>query len=95
MRRLVAAADPVRIVLFGSRARQDADSRSDLDLLVVERGLQDRYAELVRLSEALAGLILPVDLLVIGEEDFEQWSRTPGSVYHAARREGRVLYEAA
>ena len=95
VRRIVAAADPVRILLFGSRAREDADARSDLDLLVIEREVEDRYGETVRLNAALSGLILPVDLLVISEADFEEWSRTPGSVYRAARREGRVLYEAA
>lgn len=32
---LVAAANPKRIVLFGSYARGDADEGSDLDLMVV------------------------------------------------------------
>ena len=95
VRRIVEAADPVRILLFGSRSREDADERSDLDLLVIERRVEDRFAEIVRLNAALAGLILPVDLLVIGESDFEEWSETPGSVYYAAKREGKVLYEAA
>jgi len=34
-------------------------------------------------------------VLVIEQEEFEQWSRTPGSVYRAARQEGKVVYEAA
>jgi hypothetical protein len=36
-----------------------------------------------------------VDLLVISEADYREWSQTPGSVYRAADLEGKVLYEAA
>jgi len=95
VRRIVATAHPVRIILFGSHARGDAGRDSDMDLLVVERDVPDRYAEMVRLHRALRGLILPVDILVIGEREFGEWADTPGSVYCAARREGKVLYEAA
>lgn len=34
-RRIVAAIHPRQIILFGSQARQDAGSASDVDLLVV------------------------------------------------------------
>jgi len=95
VRRIVAVADPVKVILFGSRARDDAGAESDVDLLVIEREVKDRYAEMLRLNEALRGLILAVDVLVIGQKDFEEWSQTPGSVYRAASREGRILYEAA
>jgi len=95
VRRIVAAADPVKVILFGSRARGEADPKSDVDLLVIERQVENRYAEMLRLNEALRGLILAVDVLVIEQEDFEHWSRTPGSVYRAARQEGKVVYEAA
>ena len=92
--RLVAAAQPSRIILFGSHARGDADDHSDVDLLVVEPAVNDRYEEMVRLNRALKGLLMPVDLLVVSEQEFERRSSTPGTVEHTARREGRVLYAA-
>jgi len=92
--RLVAAAQPTRIILFGSRARGDADDRSDVDLLVIKRAVTDRYEELVQLSQALRGLLLPVDLLLVSEQEFEERASQAGTVEHAARREGRVLYAA-
>lgn len=94
MKRLVAAAQPNRIILFGSHARGDADDHSDVDLLVVQPAVNDRYEEMVRLNRALQGLLMPVDLLVVSEQEFEHRSRMPGTVEHTARREGRVLYAA-
>ena len=95
VRRIVETAHPIRVILFGSQARGNTGWDSDIDLLVVERDVQDRYAEMVRLHRALRGLIIPVDILVISEKDFLEWSDTPGSVYCTAHREGKVLYEAA
>lgn len=95
VRRLVEAARPAKVILFGSRARGNADNTSDIDLLVIEDEVEDRFSEMIRLNGALRGLILAVDLLVIGKREFELWSQAPGSVYYAARREGKVLYEAA
>ena len=92
--RLVAVAHPRLIILFGSQARGDADVFSDVDLLVVEAAVPDRYEEMVRLSRSLRGLLLPVDLLVVSEQEFDRRSETPGTVEHAARHEGRVLYAA-
>ncbi len=95
VRRIVEAAHPIRVILFGSQARGEAGRDSDVDLVVVERDVPNRYAEIVRLMEALRGLILPVEILVISQRDFEYWSEVPGSVYREAKREGTALYEAA
>jgi len=92
--RLVAAAHPKQIILFGSHARGDADDHSDVDLLIVETIVPDRYEEMIRLNRVLKGLLLPVDLLVVSEHEFESRSRMPGMVEHTASREGRVLYAA-
>jgi predicted nucleotidyltransferase len=93
VRRLVAAAHPSRIILFGSQVGGQAAPDSDVDLLVVERDVADRAKEMVRLGRTLRGLALPVDLLVADEELFARWSDTPGSVYFDAKHRGRTLYE--
>jgi predicted nucleotidyltransferase len=95
VRRLVAVARPLKIILFGSRARGEAQLDSDLDLMVVLAKVQDRVAEMVRLNRALRGLVLPVELVVVSQAMFDEWAGYPGSVYAEARREGQVLYEAA
>jgi predicted nucleotidyltransferase len=89
------AADPVKIVLFGSRARDDAGPDSDFDILVVERDPADRHAEMVRLDRALRPLGVPFDIVVVSERYAEDWGGVEGSMVHAALTEGRVLHAAA
>ena len=89
------AASPTRIILFGSHARGDARSDSDVDLLVVMETVADRAGEMVRLNRVLSPLRIPVDLLVVSEDRFSYWSDTPGNIYSTARIEGKVLYEQA
>ncbi|MFM7291162.1 MAG: nucleotidyltransferase domain-containing protein [Planctomycetia bacterium] len=93
--RIVAAASPMRIILFGSRARGDADARSDVDLMVIKRHVTDRHEELIQLDRALAGLTMPVDILLVSESEFEERASQPGTVERAARAEGQVLYAAS
>ena len=89
------SAHPTRIILFGSHARGDARTDSDIDLLVVMSQVSDRVAEMVRLNRVLSPLRVPVDLLVVTEDVFRYWSDTPGNIYSAALAEGRTLYEQA
>jgi predicted nucleotidyltransferase len=89
------AADPVKIVLFGSRAREDAGPDSDFDILVVERNPADRHAEMVRLDRALRPLGVPFDIVVVSERYAEDWGGVEGSMVHAALTEGRVLHATA
>lgn len=57
------AANPVKIILFGSYARGGISENSDLDFLVVEKEVKDRRMEMVRLSDVLRPLRIPVDVL--------------------------------
>jgi predicted nucleotidyltransferase len=92
---LIEAAQPKRIIMFGSQARGEAGEDSDLDVMVVEESVVDRAAEMVRLNRLLRSLDIPVDLLVVSLEKFNYWCDTPGNVYFEAATEGEVLYEAA
>lgn len=89
--RVIATAQPSRIILFGSYARGEADPGSDLDLMVVLPTADDKYSEMIRLHKAVGS----VDMLVYSDAEYERRSQVPGAVLYWARKEGRQLYEAA
>ena len=95
VRLLKEAASPVKIILFGSYARGDISEHSDLDFLVVEKELKARRMEMVRLRRILSPLRMPVDIIVVSANAFEDWADTPGTVIYEAASEGRVVYEAS
>lgn len=90
-RRLAAAAPDAKVILFGSHARGNARSDSDLDLLVIEPEVKSRRAEYVRLREALGNLGVPIDLVVIPASHLQEWGHFEGTMLNDALREGRVL----
>lgn len=92
--RLVAAASPQRLIAFGSAATGDLAAANDLDLLVIQPQVADRYQEMVRLRHALRGLLMPIDLVVTSQERYDKRAQIPGTVEFAARTQGRVLYAA-
>ncbi|HKZ13580.1 MAG TPA: nucleotidyltransferase domain-containing protein [Solirubrobacterales bacterium] len=90
-RRLADAAPDAKVILFGSHARGDARSDSDLDLLVIEAEVKSRRAEFVRLREALGNLGVPIDLVVVPATHLDEWGHFEGTMLNDALREGRVL----
>lgn len=89
--RVVAEAQPSRVILFGSYGRGDARKGSDLDLMVVLPTVTDRYGDMIRLHKAVGNVGVGVDLLVYSDAEFERRSRVPGTVLYSARKEGRQL----
>ena len=90
--RLKAAAPEATIILFGSRGRGDQGEASDLDLMVIEPKVIARRAEMVRLSDVLRPLGVPVDILVTSRKNYDEWSQIKGTVFWKAAHEGQVLY---
>jgi predicted nucleotidyltransferase len=83
-----------RVVLFGSQARGDARADSDIDLLVVEPEVEDRAAEIVRLSSLLGRRLIPADVVVMSAASYDRQRDVPNTLAWRAAREGKV-YEFA
>jgi uncharacterized protein len=86
-----APRSPARVILFGSGARGDDGSDSDLDFLVFERSVEDRIGEAVRLCRALGDIGVPVDVIVLDEALAARRAQVPGTMVHNALRDGRIV----
>jgi predicted nucleotidyltransferase len=92
--RLVKAAKPSKVILFGSYARGDATEDSDLDLMVIEQEVQNSGEEMIRLHRAVGDVGVGVDVLVYSDYEASRRSQVPGTVLYWAFTEGKVLYDA-
>jgi uncharacterized protein len=90
---LVEGFDPLQIILFGSRARGDADDNSDFDLLVVLPQVADKHATAVAMLVALGQLAVPVDVIPTDTAEIAALGGAAGTTLGAALREGEVVYE--
>jgi predicted nucleotidyltransferase len=91
--RLVNAFHPQRIILFGSQARETADDRSDVDILVICSFEGKRRQLMLEMDRALGNLEYAVDILVSTPDEFRRDRLIPGTVSRYADKEGKVLYE--
>jgi predicted nucleotidyltransferase len=90
----VAALPPrSQVILFGSHARGQAHSDSDLDLLVIEPEVEHAAAESARLRRVLRDIPAAIDVIVVSEELVRRRARVPGTLVDRALCEGRVIAE--
>ncbi|MBU0679117.1 MAG: nucleotidyltransferase domain-containing protein [Verrucomicrobia bacterium] len=92
VRRIIAAADPLRIVLFGSAARDDMGPDIDLDVLVIVPDGTPRRITARKICRHLYGLGFAKDIVVATEQDIRDHGRNPSLVYQKALGQGRELY---
>src|SRR5438046_1882675 len=94
---IVDAVDPEKVYLFGSFARGEAVSDSDVDLLIVERDRFDssrsRLQEIRRIRQALRRFRLTKDILVVSRDEVDEWKDSINHIIGRSIREGVMLYE--
>jgi len=93
--RIVGQFQPEKVILFGSHARGDGSADSDADLLVVMNVSGSKRQQAVQIDLALAGILLPADIIVATPEDIRRYQDSIGSIIREALREGKVLYDRA
>ncbi len=89
--------EPEKIILFGSRAKDEATEESDIDLLIIEdkefnNGISRRQLR-NKIRKALADIKGAKDILVYSNAEVEQWKSSVNHVIASCLQEGKVLYE--
>jgi predicted nucleotidyltransferase len=92
--RVVRAAKPEKIVLFGSAARGEMGPDSDIDLLVIKGGKFNYWRVLGAIREHLLRVEMAVDVVLATSKDVERYRDSHCMVMCPAMREGKVIYGA-
>jgi len=92
---IVSTVNPDKIILFGSYARGDHRKNSDIDILILKKGLKNErditnslYMEFFNKK-----ILTPVDLIAIDYDKYNQLSNDIGYIYKTIEQEGKVIYE--
>lgn len=89
--RLLKRYEPERIILFGSRARGDADEYSDYDIIVIKRTDKPFLERLRDMVPYLVEFDRPAEILVYTPDEYERMREIGlGWIVH---NEGVALYE--
>jgi excisionase family DNA binding protein len=91
--RIVRLVDPVRIILFGSRARGDAREDSDYDVLVILDAVEHRRNTRIAIARELADLPVAADVVAGTPNDIAADRRGPRGIVQWAAEHGRSIYE--
>jgi uncharacterized protein len=95
VRRVVSVSQPVKVILFGSAAIGQMTKDSDVDLLVIEKSVDNPMLQSVRIQDALRGLGYPFDVIVMTSDRFEETKNVIGGISYPAVKHGQIIYEAA
>jgi len=92
VQRIVEEIKPLRVILFGSVARNNMNEESDIDLLVVmpEETHRRRTAQL--LYKNIRNIGVPFDILVVTNKDLEKHKDNTGLIYQEILSEGKEVY---
>ena len=89
---IVRRFNPVRIVLFGSRARGDARVDSDIDLFVEMETPLDRFERSSAVGAIFKQRPWAMDIVVYTPQETKRAIRNAGFLIDAIEGEGRTLY---
>ena len=91
---IVSIASPDQIILFGSYARGDNTAKSDIDLLILKKGLKKGREITGSIYRAFLDneIGVPVDLLAIDHDRYIELNNEIGYVYKTIKEQGKVIY---
>jgi len=84
-------AEPEAIILFGSRARGEADEYSDYDVIVIKQTDKPFVERLTEMVPYIVRFGRPAEVLVYTPDEFERMGEV--GLGWLVRQEGVVLYE--
>jgi len=91
--RIAAKFNPDKIILFGSYASETPNNDSDIDLLVIQDTDLPRHKRSFDIQKMLIGSMIPMDILVYTNIEFEKEKNEKYSFLNSAIKTSKILYE--
>ena len=87
-------AAPDLIILFGSYARGNFTEKSDIDLLILKKGLKNGFDLIDSIYQSFFGhkIGIAVDLLTIDYDRYFELNNEIGYIYKTIKEEGKIIY---
>lgn len=93
VQRIVAASNPDKIIFFGSHAYGTPHVDSDIDLIVLKKGIKSKTKEYVKIRKELKGIKFPFDIIIMSPEEYDFYSTNwKNSIAAEGKERGIVLY---
>jgi predicted nucleotidyltransferase len=94
---IVSHVSPDQIILFGSYARGDYSGKSDIDLLITKKNMENSHKISDELYMAFFEnkIRIPVDVIPIDYDKYNQLNNQIGYIYKTIKEEGKIIYGAA
>lgn len=93
VKRIVEETDPDKIILFGSRTKDENNKWSDYDICVLKSSPVKRSDLEKRIYLKLFGVGVAIDIIVETMERFEELKENRFLIHHEIARYGRTIYE--
>jgi predicted nucleotidyltransferase len=91
---IVKEINPEKIIMFGSRAREDARDNSDYDICVIKEGIEhERNKYTKKLYIALHDVGEAIDLIVETPDRFPKLIEYKSYIYRHIQKDGLIIYE--
>ena len=91
---ITSIASPDQIILFGSYASGKNTEKSDIDLLIIKKGLINSLDIIDSIYMAFYEnkIKVPVDLLAIDFNRYNELNSEIGYIYKTIKEQGKILY---
>ena len=91
---ITSKTSPEKIILFGSYARGDNNSKSDIDILIIMEKLENERELTGSLYTALLkeNINTPIDFIAVDTEKYNRLKHKTGYIFKTIEQEGQILY---
>ena len=91
--KIVREIHPEKVILFGSHARGNQTTDSDVDLIVVNKTNLPKHKRSIEIRRLFFRKAIPMDIKVYTPDEFEKERINRFSFLNSVLKESKVLYE--